>query len=254
MELNRRLTPEEQELKKKSEELLALETELVQRELGLATLRAELTAFEARYISTVGILYADLDEIEAKITEAQARLSPKDDRVQQQAAQARAQAQQSAQAAGAVQKLGEQKKFSASENLKKLYREVAKRIHPDLATDEANRTRRQRLMAEANRAYEEGDEAKLRAILDEWESSPEAVEGEGAGADLVRVIRKIAQVEKRFSAIETEMAHLKASDLYQLKAKVDEAENQGQDLLANMAVQVEEQIGTARKRLAAVAK
>ncbi len=249
MELNRRLTPEEQELKKKSEELLALETELAQRELELATLRAELRSFEARYIGTVGILYADLDEIEAKIAEAQARLAPKDDRAQQQAAQARAQAHQSAQAAGAVQKLGEQKKFTASENLKKLYREVAKRIHPDLATDEANRTRRQRLMAEANRAYEEGDEAKLRAILDEWESSPEAVEGEGAGADLIRAIRKIAQVEKRLSAIDTEMEQLKASDLYQLKVKIEEAENAGENPLAGMASQVEAKIAAERKRL-----
>lgn len=249
MEPNRRLTPEEQELEKKSAELLALETELAQRELELATLRAELRAFEGRYIGTVGVLYAELDEIEAQIAEAQARLTPSDNRAQQQAAQARTQAQQSAQTARAVQKLGEQKKFTASENLKKLYREVAKRIHPDLATNEENRARRQRLMAEANQAYEEGDEAKLQAILDEWETSPESVEGEGVGADLVRMIRKIAQVEKRLSAIETEMEQLNASDLYQLKVKIEEAENAGENPLAGMASQVEAEIAESRKRL-----
>jgi hypothetical protein len=31
-------------------------------------------------------------------------------------------------------------------------------------------------MMEANRAYEHGDEAKLRSILYEWETSPELVE------------------------------------------------------------------------------
>ena len=77
-EIIRNQTPEERELERKKAELASLEADLVQRELGLATLRAELRAFEARYISTVGILYADLDEIEAKIAEAQARLSPKD--------------------------------------------------------------------------------------------------------------------------------------------------------------------------------
>jgi chromosome segregation ATPase len=253
MESNRRLTPEEQELEKKSAELLTLESELAQRELDLATLRAELVAFEARYLSKVGVLYAELDEIEAQIAEVQARLSPKDDRVQQKAAQARAQAQQSAQTARAVQKLGEQKEFAASENLKKLYREVAKRVHPDLATDEQDRARRQRLMTEANQAYEEGDEAKLQAILDEWESSPESVKGEGVGADLIRTIRKIAQIDKRLSIIENEMAQLMASDLYQLKAKVEEAENEGRDLLADMATQIEGQIAQARNRLSAVA-
>jgi len=37
--------------------------------------------------------------------------------------------------------------FEPSQNLKQLYREVAKRIHPDLATDE-EAISRQRLMAE----------------------------------------------------------------------------------------------------------
>lgn len=252
MELISQLTPEERELENKRAELAALETELLQRELDLATLRGELATFESHYLTEVGVLYAKLDEIEAKIAEARARLTPKDNMAQKQAAQARAQAQQSAQAAGAIQKLGEQKKFAASEDLKKLYREVAKRIHPDLATDEAERARRQKLMAEANSAYEEGDEAKLRAILDERATSPESVQGEGLGADLIRIIRKIAQVEKRLPVIEAGMAQLKASDLYHLKATVEEAESQGRDPLGEMASQVAQQIAAARNRLAAI--
>ena len=65
-------TPEEQELEKKKAELAALEAELIQRELDLATFRAELTEFETRYLSIVGVRYAELDEIEAQIAEAQA--------------------------------------------------------------------------------------------------------------------------------------------------------------------------------------
>jgi septal ring factor EnvC (AmiA/AmiB activator) len=64
-------TPEERELKRKQTELDSLETELIQRELDLATLRAELAEFESRYLRTVGVLYAELDEIEAQIAEAQ---------------------------------------------------------------------------------------------------------------------------------------------------------------------------------------
>ena len=164
--------------------------------------------------------------------------------------QARAKAKESAQATKALQEL----RPKPTESLKKLFREVAKRIHPDLATNEKDRARRQKLMAEANRAYEEGDEAKLQAILQEWESSPESVEGEGVGPELIRVIRKMAQIEKRLSAIEIEIEQLMASDLYRLKAKVDEAENEGRDLLAEMASQVEGQITAATKRLAGVAK
>jgi hypothetical protein len=218
-DITRRQTPEEQELSRKLSELGKFETELAQRELDLATLQAELHTFEAKYIRIVGIRYTELDEIEAQIAEAEARLKPKDNRIQEQAAQARAQAQESAQAAGIAQKPREEK-FKPSESLTKLYREVAKCIHPDLATDEKERSRRQQLMVDANSAYEEGDQAKLRTILAEWESSPESVEGEGTVAELVRVIRKIAQVEKRLRVIETEIAQLEESELYQLKTKV----------------------------------
>ena len=247
-DITRTQTPEDRELSRKLYELSELETELAQRELDLATLQAELHTFEAKYIRIVGIRYTELDEIEAQIAEAEARLKPKDNKIQEEAAQARDQAQASAQAAGIAQEPREEK-FSPSESLKKLYREVAKCIHPDLATDEKERTRRQQLMADANRAYEEGDEAKLRAILAEWESSPESVEGEGTAAELVRVIRKIDQVEKRLRVIETEITQLEESDLYQLKTKVEAAENEGRDLLAEMASRVEEEITSASERL-----
>jgi len=250
-EIIRNQSPEERELEKKRADLEALEAELAERELELETLRAEIIAFEARYLSIVGVRYAELDEIEAQIAEAHARRTPKDNRAQEQAAHARAQAEQSAQAAGAVQEGTEQKRFTASESLKKLYREAAKRIHPDLAIDEQDRARRQKLMVEANQAYADGNEA-----------------------DLIRVIRKIAQIEKRLVAIDAELAELRASDLYQLKTKVDEAklqaildewesspesvqgegvgaENGGQDLLAQMALQVADQIAAAKERLAA---
>ena len=214
----------------------------------MATLQAELRTFERRYLRIVGVRYAELDEIEAKIAEALARLNPKDSKAQEQATQTRTQAQESAQATSNVKDTEQPYKFKPSEGLKKLYREVAKRIHPDLATDEEERIRRQQLMAEANQAYEEGDEERLEAILREWESSPESVKGEGHGVELVRVIRKIAQVEERLRTIEVEIAQLKESDLYQLKTKVEKAEKVGQDLLAEMAKQLDQQIADARKR------
>jgi len=246
MNEERRSTPEKQELEKKREELALLEAELIQRELDLASLRAELTDFERRYLRIVGVLYAELDEIEAQIAEAQARRRPSDSKAQEQAARARAQAQESSETTRAIA----EPKPRPTESLKKLFREVAKRIHPDLATNDADRARRQKLMAEANAAYENGDEAKLRSILEEWESSPETVEGEGVGPELIRVIRKIAQIQRRLSEIDTEIRQLSASDPCQLRAKANEAEDQGRDLLKEMASQVGHQITDAKRRLA----
>ena len=75
-DLTRRQTPEERELENKRAQLTILEAELAQHELDLTTLKAELTIFETRYLCEVGVLYAELDEIEAQIAEAQAHLNP----------------------------------------------------------------------------------------------------------------------------------------------------------------------------------
>lgn len=107
-------------------------------------------------------------------------------------------------------------------------------------------------MVEANLAYENGDDAKLRSILADWESSPETVEGEGVGAELIRMIRKIAQIERRLAEIEDATQQLNTSDLFQLRLKADEAEAQGRDLLKDMASQIEIQIDEAQSRLSAL--
>ena len=62
-------------------------------------------------------------------------------------------------------------------------------------------------MAEVNLAYENGDEAKLGSILADWESSRDTVEGEGVGTELIRVIRKIAQIQRRLTEIELEISN-----------------------------------------------
>jgi hypothetical protein len=75
--------------------------------------------------------------------------------------------------------------------LKGLYREVAKRVHPDLTSDETDRNRRQRLMAEANQAFQQGDAQRLAKILEDSDVRPESVQESDAPVDLARAVRKI---------------------------------------------------------------
>ena len=240
--------PEEEELKTKRLELQALETQLVERELHLAGLRGELAIFENLYLKIVGVRYSELDEINAQISELLARRAPDNDEAQNAAQDARVRAQESRASVTGLA-LSDRVEFSPSQTLKSLYREVAKRMHPDLATEEADRANRQRLMAEANRAYEDGDEAHLRAILEEYESSPEAVQGEGVGAELIRVIRKIAQVGRRLREIDEELENIAKSEVARLKSQADEANKKGRDLLNEMAATVGAQIAAARQQL-----
>ncbi len=248
-EMVRSQTPEEEELARKLAELAALETELADRELYLATLLSALHIFERRYLHIVGVRYAELDELRAQIAEAGAQQVPGDPRAQGDATEARARAQDSAEAASEARGALVEARFEPSESLKRLYRAAAKSVHPDLATDEEERTRRTSLMIEVNRAYEEGDEARLQAIIREWETSPEAVKGEGPGVELVRTIRKIAQVRARLDAIERDAGQVRESPIHELLIRVEEAKSEGHDLLARMAAALEHQIAEAKEEL-----
>lgn len=240
--------PEDQELARKLEEQAALEAELADRELRSANLRAELAAFERQYLHYVGSRYAELDEWRAQIAERLAREHPGDLRAQQVAREARARASDTKSVAG-EKSAREPRSFKASPELKSLYRQVARRVHPDLTSDRDDRAKRQQLMAEANQAYDRGDEAQLEKILTAYEHSPEAVEGEGPGAELIRVIRRVSQVRGRLAEIEAELQGMLRSDLNQLKSRVDEAQSFGHNVLQDMIAKVDEQIELAKQRL-----
>jgi regulator of replication initiation timing len=245
--------PEDDELRLKRSELEDLQKDLVEKELQLTGLRAELAAFERLYLKTVGVLYAELDEIEARIAELVASRTASDADAQATARQARQKAAESHSAVGeAALQVG--KRSGPTPELKNLYREVARRIHPDLGTDETDRSRRQQFMTQANRAYEDGDEARLRSILEEYDSSPDTVAGDGIGADLVRVIRKISQVKRRLTEIDEELNRFVQSELMDLKNRVEEGTKHGREVLAEMANAVCRRIDEARERLSSLSK
>jgi len=241
-------SPEEEELAGKRVELEQLQSELADLELELATLRSELIAFERRYMDVAGRRYAELDRLEARIAESTARRDPKDQSARKEAESARARARESAEALGSADQERPAADFKPSEELKSLYRQAARELHPDLTTDEQERRRREKAMAEVNRAYEECDAARIRQILDEWRSSPEQVHGDDTAAQLVRVIREIAQVRKRLVAIKGEIEELGQGELSRLKRQIEEAAARGQDLLTEIAEKLDARIAETRAR------
>jgi hypothetical protein len=242
--------PEEEELDRKLTQLESLKIELVQHELELTTLQADLHSFELQYLKIVGVKIAELDDVMAQIAEVFAKTQRGDETVQNEAKEFRSKANESAESVGAAQVSQEsQNRFTYSDNIKSLFREAAKHIHPDFANDENDRIRRTKLMAEINEAYRAGDENRLRQILKEWEDSPENIVGDDVGAKLIRTIRQIAHIQERMSGMEAEINALMETAIYRLKVKIESANTEISKVLEDMASKLDEQISEQQERL-----
>jgi chromosome segregation ATPase len=248
--LTRQLSPEEEELQRKREELTAIRAILADRELEFADFRNQLAAFEGRYLRQVGALYAELDHWKARISELQVQFNPSKE-AKTRAEEARKQASGTYEEAHG--KAAETRDFTPSPELRSLFREVAKRLHPDLSRDGNDLNRRTRFMAQANCAYEEGDAEALKRILDEYQDGVEEIRDDGVGAELIRIIRQISAVRDRLSFIEREVAVLKQSEIALLEKRTDERERDGGDLLAELEEKVRKDIEAAQAEYEALA-
>ena len=216
-----------------------LEAMLASRADEMAQLKADLDAFRIRYRRDVGLLHEELDELGHQIAEAELAYRPSDTGPRS-----------IPPSLPAVQP--EPPPRLTSDAIRKLFRDVAKVVHPDLAPDDHTRDRRHALMAEANRAYALGDMDRLRAILDAWAGSPEAVQGSDPLATRTRLARRVAEAEAQLHAVDDELARLKETPLWRLKTMVDEAAGQGRDLVADMVKRLKRDILVACNRLDAV--
>jgi hypothetical protein len=218
-----------------------LQTALGERAAEFAHAQADLAAFRIRYRQDVGLLHEELDELERAIAEAE--LGELSRRVEDGTGDP------TPPPAGPRP---EPPSRFTSDAVRRLFRDVAKTIHPDLARDESTRDRRHTLMAEANRAYALGDEDRLRWVLQAWERSPEAVPDGDPDATRLRLARRIEQIEEELKACARDLAALEDSPLWQLKAMVDEAATRGKDLVADTVRRLKRDIMAARNRLDAI--
>jgi hypothetical protein len=221
-------------------ELTDLERRLGDRGAEVARTKAQYDAFRIRYRQEVGLLHEELDRLELDLAEAE--LGILKDRL--------------ADAAGnpspsPADRPEPQPRFT-SDGVRKLFRDVAKAIHPDLASDADARDRRHSLMIEANRAYALGDEEQLRAILQAWQRSPEAVQGTDQDAMRLRLVRRIEQIEAHLQALAAELASLTDTALWKLKLMVDQEAAQGKDLIRDMVRRLKRDIVVATNRLDAL--
>ncbi|WP_235469316.1 J domain-containing protein [Streptomyces platensis] len=174
--------------------VLAAEQALIEFEIAVETFRVEVDNFSRLHHQRLGPMYARLDELDAQIAEAVAARTgdPADIR---KAREARASVLPmpeveelfhgwmgsdglfpEAQAMLTEQSVRPPQKVRPSEEARKVYRDLVRKAHPDLARDDAERARRDAFIARVNAAYAQGDEAVLRELVREWEAGPAPTE------------------------------------------------------------------------------
>lgn len=243
-------TPEEIELNEKRKILAELLEEQSDREREFATIKAEIRLFERAYEQVLGGRIAELEQLEWQIS----GLLGSKERKEEHHKYFHTAESGAPFSTGTTRHLDEDiditSKVAAEKSLKTLYRKVAKAIHPDLATDDEEKSRRQELMAVANLAYQEGDRSRLNKVLKEWQMGPETAKGIDIGAELIRLIRRIAQTRQNIKDLIERIEELRSSDIYCFRQRVDDGLADGIDYLAEMAATVDLDIAKARKRLA----
>jgi len=240
-------------------ELAVLRQRLAEREVDLADFESALGDFEIEYRRALGQRYAVLDDLADQIEQAKVDQSggrsgdPHDD---QRAGRdgdpdgdgPDGDGQNWAGAWGEREPEHELHRIVSAE-AKRLFRLLARRIHPDLARDPAERERRTNLMVAANNAYEQGDVETLRHLLDEWDSSPDSVAGSSPASELERLIRHVSRVRARLQGLDKRFADLDSSAMGWLRRRVDKAASEGWDLLSHMVKELDRQIAEARVEL-----
>ena len=221
---------------RRREELAALEAEIAQREPFLAQIQADLLQFERLYLGVVGSRYDDLAKIEQEIARLQG-LTPEEDLSEEQEG-----ASLGEDAVGCGQN-----RFHA-EKLKRLYREVARKFHPDLVQCEIERHHRHQLMVEANRAYQSGAEDRLQELLVAGETL-EVASQTPQSAEMIVLLRRISESRSLLSTIEANIEEILSSELFKLKQRVAVADTVGVNLLDELVSQVDRQIRKANNRL-----
>ena len=202
-----------------------------------ATLEAELAAFNADYMREVVTVLAELHELEARI----AGLVAKRSRTAEDKAAARSARARARETTAAVKAIPKTPGPLPTGDLKKLFREAAKRMHPDLAPDDDTRRHAEAFMKRLNQAFAASDADAIVDLVRQWESSRHAPQDSA---------RRLSALEAAVERAQARLDEVRASDLAGMMERAMAAAASGTDLLAEWRASSEAALAAARVRLA----
>ena len=241
--LIKKLSPSEEELRRRKEEFRTLAGQLAELELTLNALRVDVGAFLYSAQAVVGERLLEQALLWRRLVGALLAIEPDNTEYQVRAKKAREDAEKAQQehdgffrGHGTSEIYGEfinPNKSRLSDEVRKLYIKLVKLAHPDLTTDPEGKKRRDKFMQEVNSAYEAGDLERLEELYLEWGASQESLGGESMGDALARIARLISQVKERMAVVEAELSELMNTDEYEMF--VAAKERGFEDYLNNLA-------------------
>lgn len=123
--------------------------------------------------------------------------------------------------------------------LKQLYRQLARRFHPDFGLNAEDRAYRTSIMMAVNAAYAIGDLEKLQKLAQE----PDPQQPTYTDRDLAEaLLKEWHRCQRRKQEIKLELAHLEEHPSAELKRSADKVAEEGRDLLEELAVELREKI------------
>ena len=217
-------------------EIARIEQVILKRREELTARQEELRQFKAHYTQVVGSRLAELNETERAVKEAEERAfgigSAEDEEDRDDS-----------------DSLHATPTIPVKNSLRKLFWSVAKVFHPDHAGDEKEARRRHSIMAEASRAYREGDIDGLHNLLGDEQLQFYCAGAHAGGDEPEDLADKLVELKEELRTVEFGIKRVKLDGLYRLKLSVDEERRQGRDALAEMEERIKRRIVKARRRL-----
>ena len=215
------------------------------------SLKNELAVFEAEYHGRIGVLYVKLDELELAIKEYLKRIelleSGKvknlvdlekeiEEQFKTDYQKIKEEKEEAEQYSEEYERVKEKPKLDeeSEKRLKSLYRELAKKYHPDMARTPEDKEKFHKIMAEINQAYNDRDLKKMEELAVRLKYPEKIFVRESLEEEFERLLRESEKLDEIISGLEDELAIIKNSDTYEFKVRVDDAGIQDRDLLKEM--------------------
>lgn len=149
-------------------------------------------------------------------------------------------------------KIGKQKKSKYSpkmeEQIKNLFRELARRFHPDLTSDPKEKKWREEVMTRVNQAYANRDLKALRG-LSEQPDRPVDSPNQTKRQEIKALKIELKRLDGVIADLKARIKHLEESPAWQLKMEARLRRRSGSDLLTEMENKFKEQIADLEEHL-----